>query len=311
MRNTVFVIVGPTCSGKTSSAVELCKKTNGVIVSADSRQIYKHMDIGTGKASVFPNAASVECVEDIRIVDGIDVYGYDLVSLDTYFSAYDYIQWAIPKINQLLKDNKTVFVVGGTGFYVDVITGRKQLAGVKPDLELRESLKTTPTKNLLVWLASLNPQVIERTDVNNRMRIIRALEIELKKEKKVLPPPHLDDSSFVYVGMTAARDYLYHRTDTWLDAIWQHGLIEETRSLMQKYPKSRMLFGLIYKSVLAFLNGDLSEEAAMQRAKFDLHAYVRRQQTWFKKNEKIKWFDITEDRFVESVYNHIKQWIKK
>lgn len=301
--NKLIVLVGPTSSGKTSLAVELCKQLDREIISADSRQIYKEMDIGTGKVPVNSNSV-VEKKEDHWILDDVVTWGYDLVNLNDYFTAYDYALWAISKVKEA-EQSKLPILVGGTGFYVDVITGRKTVAGAKPDHKLRESLETTPTKNLVTWLTSLNPKVSERIDLSNRVRVIRALEVELAKEKNSTPLPRLKNTEFIQIGLTAPNKFLYERVDKWLDIIWQNGLIEETKYLMQKYPNSRLLHGLVYKSAVSFINGE-TEEEAIQRAKFDLHSYIRRQLTWFRANKDINWFDITDPSFGKKVSYHVE-----
>jgi tRNA dimethylallyltransferase len=300
----VLVIVGPTSSGKTSLSVKLCEKFGGEIISADSRQVYKDMDIGTGKVPV-GSMAKIKELEDHWELDATIVWGYDLATPDEYFTVYDYAKWSIPKIEGLLGEGKTPFLVGGTGFYTDVVTGIKTVAGAKPDFELRKSLETTTTKSLVTRLTSLNPEVAERLDLNNRARLIRALEVELTKEKNTTPLPRLNDVEFIFVGLTAPRDFLYDRVDKWLDTIWDNGLIEEAKILIKKYPKSRLLNGLVYKSVVSFIKEETSEEEARQRAKYDLHSYIRRQQTWFKKNEDIKWFDVTDKNFGKQVEEHV------
>lgn len=310
-KRTIFVIVGPTSTGKTRLALELCKKHGGEIVSADSRQVYKHMDIGTGKVPLTSNVSITKGSEK-WIIDGVNVWGYDLIDPDAYFSAYDYGRFALPKIRKLQEQGKPVFVVGGTGFYIDVLTNRRKLAGAKPDFELRKSLETTPTKNLLTWLTSLNPDKVSTIDTKNRARIIRALELELAKEKKrVTPLPYLDDVNFVFFGLVAGRSYLYHRVDSWAEAIWSNGLLDETQRLLDKgFGNTPRLNGLVYKTVVDFLARRLDKKAALQRIKFDLHAYIRRQQTYFKKNGSIRWFNIEEDRFEQSIYNETSKFLE-
>ena len=177
MNKKIVVILGPTSTGKTSLAIDLCKKFNGEIVSSDSRQVCKYMDVGTGK---FPASAStntsIQKLDKKWIVNDVIIWGYDLTLPGEYFTAYDYAKFSLTKIRELHEDGKRVFLVGGTGFYIDVVTARVKLAGERPDLERRKSLETMPTKNLLVWLTSLNSDVVKEIDTKNRIRIIRALE---------------------------------------------------------------------------------------------------------------------------------------
>jgi len=300
----VFVLLGPTSSGKTSLAIKLCKQLGGVIVSADSRQIYKEMDVGTGKVPV-TDKHKIEKLDDHWLIDGVRVFGYDLAVPDEFYTVYDYAQWAIPTINKWIK-SKNVFLVGGTGFYIDIVTGRKKVAGAKPDFELRRSFETISTKDLVTWLMSLNPEVAERVDQKNRARVVRALEIELTNEKNPTPLPQLDTSKCHYLGLSSDRDYLYEKVDSWLDEVWDGGLLAETGMLLEKYPNSRTLYGLVYKSVVSFLEGEDAEDTAKQQAKYDLHAYIRRQLTYFKKNTDVKWFDITDNDFYHNVLESCK-----
>ncbi len=302
--SVICVIVGPTSAGKTSIALDLCKKFGGEIISADSRQVYKHMDIGTGK---LPTGTRPEVWrgDGKWVVDGVVIHGYDLVEPGAYFSAYDWAKWAALKIRDIRDRNKKIFVVGGTGFYVDVLVGRRILDGQEPDHELRRSLETITTKDLHTQLMSLNREVARSVDENNRRRIIRALEKELAGgTKKGSSIPYLRGERVEFLGLTAERKFLYEKADGWIDMIWEKGLIEETRRLVDLgFGHTPQLGGLVYKSVRKLLAGDISEGGAKQEIKFDLHAYIRRQLTWFKKNEDIRWFDVQAQGFAEKVYD--------
>ena len=281
-KHIIYIIIGPTSVGKTSLAVKLCKKYNGEIISADSRQIYKHMNIGTGKSSV-------SC-------DGVVTWGYDLVNPDKFFSAYDFAKYALRKSKNIIEKGKTVFVVGGTGFYVDLFTGRITPFGVKPDIELRKSLETTPTKNLLNRLTSLNLGKAQSINQNNRARIIRALEIELKKENTSTPLPYLTNVRYVHIGLKAPREYLYSRVDEWLEGIWNSKLFDEISFLQRTFPNSNKLNGLVYET---------ARNRDFEKTKYDLHSYIRRQQTYFKKIPDVYWIDVSEDNHMQKVYNII------
>lgn len=306
----IFAIVGPTSTGKTSLSVELCKKLDGEIISADSRQVYKHMDVGTGKLPL-GSSTKIQKGDGFWDFGDVRVWGYDLITPDQYFSSYDYAKYALGKSADLLNKGKNVFLVGGTGFYVDAVTGRIDLNNnVKPDFELRSQLEKMPLEELRGLLTSLNLEAFEKIDENNPVRLIRAIEKE--KAKKIaatsLPRP---DTEFIYIGLTGPRDFLYQRVDSWAEEIWQKGLIPETEKLLAmdfgSYPPLR---GLVYKSAVSFIKKEIGETDAVQRIRFDLHAYIRRQQTWFKKNQNIKWFDISNDSHRESVYNFIREKMK-
>ncbi len=319
---TIPIILGPTSTGKTSLAVRHCQLFGGEIISADSRQVVKHMDIGTGKAPVSQenraenNQISVEKGDKKWMGNGVNIWGYDLTDPNTYFSAYDYAKWALLQARKLLEQGKTVFLVGGTGFYIDIFTKRKSLANVKPDLELRESLGAMTTKDLFAQLTSLGPKKAASVDGKNKARLIRAIEIELaakKKGAKSNPPlPYLENVEFKFIGLTAPREILYQRTDNWLDKVWENGLLKETTWLIQNgYQDSPKLKGLVYKTVVDYLQGNLNSKEAKQRIKYDLHAYIRRQQTYFKKNPHTTWLDITKPNFEQKAKHHLKQIIEK
>ncbi len=309
--NKVHIILGSTSSGKTSLALQLCKEFGGEIVSVDSRQIYKGMNVGTGKVPVTKNSNfKIQKNDDFWTINDVKIWGYDLINPDEYFSAYDFAKWALEKTENLLKEGKKVFLVGGTGFFIDFLTGRSKPAQVLPDFNLRNSLENLSLEELQKTLMSLNLEVFERVDKQNPARLIRAIEIEKGKHHSPTPLPYLKNVTFDFIGLTASREILYQRADNWLDEIWHaspENLITETKSLiLAGYADARPLNGIIYKSAKAFINTELREQDAKQQAKFSLHAYIRRQQTYFKKNKEINWFDITDPSFVQNVINHVK-----
>lgn len=304
----MIIIFGPTSSGKTSLALSLCKKLNGEIISTDSRQVYKGMDIGTGKIPVDKQETSIKRHDKYWEVEGVKIHGYDLITPDEYFSAYDFAKFAFQKIRKLKELKKTPFLVGGTGFYIDVITGRIKLSGTKPNAQMRESLNKTPTTNLLNSLKLLNQDVVSEIDISNRQRIIRALEIEFNKENDGKPLEYINNEGFQYIGLGSSRKTLYERADKWLDGIWDAGLIEETQYLLKKYPNNEKLNGLVYKSVVSVIKSLSSSVEARQKAKFDIHAYIRRQSTWFKRYTEAELFDVEDVNLYRNVFNLVKSW---
>ena len=264
------------------------------------------MDIGTGKQPI-NSTVKVEKFVDHWSFDGVNVWGYDLAKPDDYFSAVDFALFAREKTKELLEKNKHVFIVGGTGFYIDVYTGDVVVNKTKPDFELREKLEKMTLLDLQKQLMSLNPLEYKKIDRENNVRLIRAIEKEIGKEKNTTPLPSPPKNiEFEFIGLVADRETLYNRSDLWTETVWENGLVDETKDLINKgFENSPKLHGLVYKSVVAYITGDLSENEAIARIKFDIHAYIRRQQTYFKRNTKIKWLDITKDGLYESVYNLI------
>jgi tRNA dimethylallyltransferase len=308
--NKAHIILGPTSSGKTTLALNLAKKHKGVLISADSRQIYKDMDIGTGKTPVQSAANAplkIERGKNKWTIDGIDIWGYDLATPDMYFSAYDYADFAINKINELSKNPKykIIIIVGGTGFYIDAITGKINLSNIEPDFKLRSELEQLSTEELGARLTSLNLEAYKKIDAKNPARLVRAIEKELNKNKisTQKPLPNLSEITFNYIGLTAPRPLLYQKVDTWLQTVWQGGLLEETTDLMKKYSASEKLNGIVYKTAVQYLKNQMDEHTAIQKTKYHLHAYIRRQQTYFKKNHSINWIDISEENTPQIVEN--------
>lgn len=311
----LYVILGPTSTGKTQLAIKLAKKYGGVLISADSRQVYKFMDIGTGKVPIGTNA-KIEKRDKMWTVDGVDIWGYDLVNPNDYFSAYDYGQFAINKINNLHEQTQNqkkdsnkhgkIFLVGGTGFYIDIVTGRVELDHIKPDFELRNELEQFTATKLNERLMSLNLDVHKKTDGANRTRLIRAIEKELNKNSPSLQNKQTKLMNFqpVYIGLTSPREQLYKRVDNWLETIWKNGLIDEVEWLINNgYKFSQKLNGIIYKDAIDYIKGLQPQNEAVKRAKFGLHAYIRRQQTYFKRNKKITWVDITQENSHKTIEN--------
>jgi tRNA dimethylallyltransferase len=284
------VLLGPTSSGKTSLAVELCKKYDAAIISADSRQIYKFMDIGTGKIPVNTDV-KVTKKDGVWYLDSVAVYGYDLATPDQNFSGYDFAKYALATMEKLKSENKKFIIVGGTGFYVDLLTARRELDSAAPDLKLREELEKEDLEDLLSRLEELDPIEFDKIDKNNKVRVLRAVEKNLSQNTNE-PLKYLENVEYVFFGLDAEREYLYARVDKWMQDVWDNGLLEETKYLLKKFPNSLKLHGLVYKSVISFFQSELNEPDAIQRAKFDLHAYIRRQLTWFRKNSSINWLNI-------------------
>jgi len=300
--NKAFIILGPTSSGKTSLAIELCKKYNGEIISVDSRQIYKHMDIGTGKKPTKADA-KVTKEDGLWTLDDTKIWGYDLVNPNQYFSAYDFVLFAIEKIEDIISREKIPFLVGGTGFYFNVLTGEVRLDKTPPDFSLRETLEEYSADQLKEKLLKENPVLAKKTDLNNPARMIRALEKTLSdKERAPIKLPK--NIQYIKIGLTAPRKYLYERVDAWVEDIWEKGLLEETKRLVNsEFKDSEKLKGLVYKTAIKYISHEMGEEKSKQKIKHSLHAYIRRQQTYFRKIPNIIWIDISQDNKLEKLYN--------
>lgn len=289
---TIPVLVGPTSSGKTSLGLKLhAKNSNIEIISADSRQIYKHMDIGTGKLPR-GSAHTISRNDGIWLIDDIRVWGYDVVNPSDYFSAYDFVVFARAKIADILQRGKLPIVIGGTGFFVDALTGKVSLSQTPPNAMLRKELNDTSLKDLLEQLKSLNEVDYLQVDQKNKVRVVRAIERNSHKEKAA---DMTTKWPFKYFGLHDMRSTLYARADKWAESIWGNPLFDEiTKLVALGFKDCSPLKGLIYKTALAHMNNGISFSYGLERVQFDLHAYIRRQQTWFKKNPDITWLDASK-----------------
>ena len=179
----MIVILGPTCTGKTSLAEKLCLKFNGEIISADSRQVYKHMDVGTGK--VHNSTFKVKSSNTLKVL-GDRVFSTHLQDVVLPNRNYSVAQWAKEAqaaISEIGSRGKTAFLVGGTGFYIDVLLGNRQLAGVAPDYSLRSKLEKLSCEELLDELSKLNPEAAKTIDKKNKRRLVRAVEVSTTDDR--------------------------------------------------------------------------------------------------------------------------------
>lgn len=310
----IYIVVGPTSSGKTSLALKLCKDFNGEIISADSRQVYKYMDLGTGKLPITSDNTlnvSVERKDTHWILDGVAVWGYDLVSPNEFYSGYDFAVYALNKAREIRDRGKTVFVVGGTGFYIDLFTKNVEPSNIEPNLDLRNELEKLSLEELqdkFKSITSLIPEGEMKIDLKNPVRLIRAIEKAVGTTKNLFPLPYFTDVTFKYIGLKSENSLLFARADVWVETMWKNGLVDEVKNLMQLgFENSPKLQGLVYKSVVQYLNpqNTLAEEQVKQLIKYDIHAYIRRQLTYFKRNKAIIWFDIDSSDYIKNIYNLI------
>jgi len=305
----IIVVLGPTSTGKTSLAIKLCQEFNGEIVSADSRQVYKFMDIGTGKLPSDPNLKVVKG-DGFWDQDGIKIRAYDLALPTANFTVVDYARVAKEETESIIRRGKVPFLVGGTGFYIDVLLGRSPVSNISPDWKFRESLKDISAEELVKKLKLLDPRALESIDKNNPVRLIRALEIaqaEKSSVTKVFKPLSFPT---LFIGLTASRNILFRRGDLFVDDLLKRGILQEVEFLIQHgYKNSRPLAGLIYDQFVKFSVGETTLEESLERAKFDTHAYIRRQLTWFNRNTVVTWFNIEKDNLCASVKSHIQSFL--
>lgn len=274
----VVVVLGPTASGKSDLAVVLSRKFDGEIISADSRQVYKGMNIGTGKITK-------------REMRGIPHYLLDVASPKKVFTAEIYKRLAQKALRKILKNNKLPIVCGGTGHYIDALIYEQNFPAVAPDLKLRKRLEKKSVQELFAELKKLDPLRAKSIDPQNPRRLIRALEIIYKTG---MPVPEMKNSSnyeFLKIGIAFPKDILKRRIYLRLIRRIKAGMINEVKKLLKSGVSKKRLedFGLEYRYVSRFLVGKISRTQMIEQLENRIIDYSKRQMTWFKKDKEIRW----------------------
>ena len=285
---TVIVICGPTASGKTALSIEIAQKIKGEIISADSMQIYKDMDIGTAKPTI----------EEMK---NIKHYLIDCVSPSIRYSVADFKKDAINAIEEILAKGKTPIVVGGTGLYVDSLIYGIDYNEMKVDLSYRTQLEELVKEKGLEYLyemaKKIDEKAMEKISKNDKKRICRVLEIYNstgKTKSQLEEESRKSEIKYDYkvFAINMDRALLYDRINKRVDIMINHGLIDEVKKLVQKYPEiPTAMQGLGYKEVVEYFNEKYSKEDMVEKIKMESRRYAKRQITWFKRNKNIIWLD--------------------
>ena len=289
MKPKVVVIVGPTASGKTALSIELAKKINGEIISSDSMQIYKDMDIGTAKVTK----------EEMQ---GIKHYLVDFVSPDCRYTVSDFKKDSENAIKEILQKGKTPIVVGGTGLYVNSLIYGIEYQDMKFDEEYRNKLMELAEsedglKKLYEEANKIDPEATKKISSNDKKRIVRILEIykatgKNKTEQEILSRQKGVDYDFKVFGIDMERSKLYERINLRVDIMLKQGLENEVKNLISKYSEfPTAMQGLGYKEVIEFFDGKTSRDEMIEKIKQESRRYAKRQLTWFKKNKETIWLD--------------------
>ena len=290
---TVIVICGPTASGKTALSIELAKKINGEIVSADSMQIYKYMDIGSAKPTK-------------EEMDGIKHYMLDFVEPNIRYSVADYKKQAEICIEQILEKGKVPIIVGGTGLYVNSLIYGIEYNEIKLDKEYRDKLEKIAQEEGLEALYNkaleIDSTAMEKISCNDKKRILRVLEIyhetgKTKTQQEIESRSKEIKYDYKVFAINMDRETLYNRINQRVDIMLKQGLVEEVKKLISKYDElPTAIQGLGYKETIEYIQGKITKEEMVEKIKMETRRYAKRQLTWFKKDKQTIWIDGLEDK---------------
>ena len=314
----LIVILGPTASGKTEMAIRLAKKFNGEIVSADSRQIYKYMNIGTSKPAesfqipllpfkkeerFFPlfkgelrgiSEPNVEIKKPL-IINNIPHYLINIINPDEEFSLAQYKKLAIEFIKDIQKRNKIPFLAGGTGLYISAVVDNLIIPKAKPDEVMRNKLEEKSNIELFEELKKIDPIAAKNIDIENKRRLIRAVEVirltgELFSKQQKKGKPLFD---ILQIGIEIPRSELYRRIEKRVDKMIKNGLEQEVRNLIKKGYRVDLpsMSGLGYRQMIMYLKNEINLSGAVELIKRDTRRYARRQMTWLRRDKRIKWIE--------------------
>lgn len=275
----VIAIVGPTASGKTAYSIDLAKQINGEIISADSRYVYKGFDIGTAKPTKEEQ-------------DGVPHHMIDIVEPEFDYSAGLYKKEASRLIKEINERGNVPIITGGTGLYIDILLKNYDLPQIEANRELRDNLMQLDTASLFDKLEKLDKDATNIIDSNDRKKIIRAIEIITTSGKPLNDTRGIGESEYEieWIGKNYDRQTLYSRIDKRVDIMVDMGLIEETKNLLAKHGRIPNLVNTIgYREVISYLDNQCTLDEALDLLKKNTRNYAKRQLTWFRRNQDIKW----------------------
>lgn len=301
----LIILTGPTAVGKTDLSIKLAKDLNADIISADSMQIYKYMDVGSAKVTK-------------EEMDGVAHYMIDEVEPDFSFSVSEFQERANKYIKKINEEGKKVLVTGGTGLYLNSLIYNMDFAKSDANNEIRENLRKELDENGIEYmhekLKRLDPVAASRIHKNNTKRVIRAIEVCLSGEKM---NDFSNDLKYneryepIIIVLNRERENLYERINKRVDIMLENGLLEEVKKLINMgYSKNLIsMQGIGYKEVIKYFEGEYSYDEAIEIIKRDSRRYAKRQLTWFRRYEDVKWYNLDEYNNIETLKYDILEYI--
>lgn len=277
-KRKVIVVVGPTASGKSALAVKLARKRNGEVISADSRQVYKGLNIGTGKITK----------KEMR---GIPHHLLDVASPKKVFTAQQFMEKGRLALADIAKRGKTAVICGGTGFYIDALLGRISLPDVPPDPKLRAKLAKKSSPELFALLKKLDPRRAREIDRHNPVRLVRAIEIAHALGKVPARGAEHTHTKVEWIGIKPSSALLRKRIHTRLLARIKQGMVREAAQLHKGGLSWRRMeeLGLEYRWLARFLQGKVTKKEMLEHLERDIRHYAKRQMTYWRRNQGIRW----------------------
>lgn len=299
----VIIIAGPTAVGKTSLSIKLAKKLNTEIISADSMQIYKGLDIGTAKIT-----------EDEK--NDIKHHLIDIINPSDSFSVHDFQRLCYDKMEEIFNKGKIPIIVGGTGLYIDSLIYDYDFLDVKPDKNLRSYLEVLYKKDpklLLEYVINIDKQNYSHFNLNDKKKIIRAIEVFIKSGKTINydRKKHTKDIKYYLYVLNDDRDKLYERINKRVDIMINDGLIDEVKSILDSGldEDSQSMKAIGYKEVISYFRKEYDFETMIYKLKQNSRKYAKRQLTWFRRNEYSRWINI-ENKNTDQIVDHILKEIE-
>jgi len=281
MQDKLIIVLGPTASGKTSLAIKLAKKFNGEVVSADSRQIYRGMDIGTAKPTD---------------LEGVPHWMLDIKNPDQPYTVAEFKEDAVKIIKDIQKRGKLPILAGGTGLYIKAVVENLDIPKVKADPVLRKKIEKDIEEKGLEFvfdqLIKLDPEAAYIIDPKNPRRVIRALEITLLTNKPFSKQRKQGNPLFdvLEIGISVPEEVLKQKINLRIDEMVKEGLVDEVKSLVNKYGSNQQAFDAIgYREIIEFIKNKITINQALENMKMNTWHFAKRQITWFKKDPKIHW----------------------
>ena len=294
MKTKLIVVAGPTAVGKTALGIELAQRFNGEIISGDSQQVYRQLNIGTAKATPQEQAAAVHHLIDVRDVD-------------ESYSAYDFVTEAQIAINDIVNRGKLPIIVGGTGLYLQSLLEGYHLGGQVDQeqvLVYRSKLEQLSDLELFEQIDSLGIEIKEI----NRRRAIRALELHRFSDN-----PENTETTFdpFIIGLDDERSLIYERINTRVDKMVELGLLEEAKWLYDNYPEAQSARGIGYKELFPYFSGEQTLDESLEKLKQNTRRFAKRQLTWFRNRMRVKFYQISSPDYPENVIQDLALFLNE